>query len=131
MKKITAYKCLLCGYYTDNEYMVKLHDERHAKERLANKLLRQGKTLGEINNKCKFHWQLKDVHKTINKDSCFVISYLQCCEEPAYRICFISGGGAIRVWGIGGWSGGYSSFVGFHCLDNPLPLSELYVDSRA
>lgn len=130
MKKIIAYKCHICRKLFDNDYSVKTHTKYHARERLANKLLKQNKTLGEIENKCDFGWRLTEIQKTITKDNCFEISYLQCCNEPAYQICFISGGGEIKVWGIGSWSGGYASFVRLGSLENPKPLNKLFKYKR-
>jgi len=130
MKKILAYKCYICGKLFDNERIAKSHNKYHAKKRLSNYLLSKGVTLDKINNKCCFHWQLTEIQKTITKDNCFEISYLQCCNKPAYRIVNISGTGEIEVWGIGSWSGGYASYVRLGCLENPRPLNELFKDNR-
>jgi hypothetical protein len=68
-----------------------------------------------------------ECHHNITKDSCFTISYLQCCDHPVYRITRINHAGQITVWGIGGWSGGYGGVERLGCLRDPQPASSLYV----
>jgi hypothetical protein len=127
MKTVTAFQCYLCGELNKSKHSAKSHFEYHAKERLANRLLKKGRTLEEIRTKCGFYWELSESQKHITQDNCFVISYLQCCDSPAYRICFINGSGEIKVSGVGGWSGGYASYVKLHSLENPQPLDKLYI----
>lgn len=127
IKEKTMYECPECGQSYDEYRRAARCDYEHAKELAINADFESGLTLGNI-------WSLyggmmKDLPeelKNIHKDNCFVVSYLQCCDRPAYRISHISMYGEITVSGDGSYSGGYTSKVGFHSLTDPRPLSELW-----
>jgi len=122
------FKCSECNKSHDSYHQATRCFYEHAKEVALNADFQSGQyTLGSI-------WaiyggfmkELPDELKNITKDNCFVVSYLQCCDSPAYQITHISGRGDITVGGDGSWNGYYSSTVGFHNLKDPRPLSELW-----
>jgi hypothetical protein len=129
-KVVTTYKCDECAAHYEERYRAYRCIFEHAKENFANALLDAGWDLDTINYWCGFNWQLSDKQKKITKDNCFKISYLQCCDYPAYQIVHISKEGKITVGGKGSWSGYYASEVGWHSLADPRPASELWVDKR-
>lgn len=90
-----------------------------------------GMTLGQVWDKYSIGIDMPDECKDISKDNCFVVSYLQCCDYPAYQITDISPYGEIEVCGDGSWNGGYCSKVGFHNLKDPRPLKELWKYSNS
>lgn len=137
MKTVKRYQCPYCRQLEDNEWGITHHLINHAIDSRIHRLWKQGKTLKEIDDLYHiFHSVYPDnpesydsfleCHHNITKDNCFKISYLQCCDYPAYRICEISHGGKIMIWGIGSWSGGYRSGVSLGHLRDPRPASELY-----
>lgn len=125
---VEMFKCPDCGeaYRTDRDAI--LCNYKHAKESAINADFESGYyTLGQIWRK--YGGMMKELPKeleNITKDNCFVVSYLQCCDYPAYTISHISELGEIEVCGDGGWSGGYCSKVGFHSLADPRPKEELW-----
>jgi len=138
MKIVQRYQCPYCHQLEDSEWGITHHLMGHAIDSRITRLWEQGKTLKEIDNLYHiFHSVYPDrpesydsfleCHHNINKDNCFTISYLQCCDYPAYQICSINHDGIIEVWGIGGWSGGYRSRISLGCLRNPQPKEELYI----
>lgn len=131
-KKVEKWKCLWYGcsklYDSEREAVRCLYN--HTKERAIELDFKDGFDLGYINHVYGLNLELSDKQKKITKDSCFTISYLQCCDHPAYRISNISHDGKFTVWGIGSWSGPYSSTVRLSCLSNPRPAEELFVDQR-
>jgi hypothetical protein len=140
-KTVSRYQCPLCRELKDGEYNITKHLLDHAVDTRIRQLWEQGKTLKEIDNLYHIFHRVYDdrpesddsflaCHHNITKDNCFKISYLQCCDYPAYKITAINHDGVINVWGVGGWSGGYGSKVSLGCLRDPRPLSELYVDKR-
>ena len=138
MKIVRRYQCPTCHQLEDGERAITRHLMGHAIDARIDRLWKQGKTLKEIDDLYHiFHTVLPDkpdsddsfleCHHNITKDNCFKISYLQCCDYPAYRIGEVTHDGTITVWGIGGWSGGYGSRVSLGCLRDPRPANELYV----
>lgn len=137
---VTQAKCPICGDLMRVEWAEE-HVLSHSVDKRIMELWNEGKTLLEINDAYHmFDHIYRDIessydsfcqcHHNITKDSCFKISYLQCCDYPAYRISDIDSSGRITVWGIGGWSGGYASQVKLGCLRDPRPLSELYIHPK-
>lgn len=130
LHEVQMYECPWCDKKHEREHEAAYCLFSHAKEQAINTAFEAGYTLGNIAWRFGIHWDLNEKQKQITKDSCFVISYLQCCEKPAYRISHISAEGAITVWGKGSWSGGYCSEVSLNCLEDPRPKEELYRDPR-
>ena len=130
VQTVTAYKCPVCYEKYDKYNRAVGCVFNHAKEQYANSLLEDGRSLDSINYLCGFGWELSDNQKTITKDSCFVISYLQCCDEPAYKIISIDCNGKIKVGGSGSWSGYYTSTVRLDNLKDPQPKDKLFIHKR-
>jgi len=103
----------------------------HVKERCINHDFGYGCSLDYINRIYGLGWTLTEKQKNITKDNCFKISYLQCCEKPAYRITHISYHGSIKVYGVGSWSGGYGSVVRLDSLEDPRPPKELFIATKS
>lgn len=132
MEKVIKYKCDECGGLFDTPEMALAHEIRHERIEKANEMLNEGCTLKQINDECEI-WAYVPKHlENINKDNCFVISYLQCCDKPAYRIVSITHKGRLRLFGCGSWSGYYGSEfdINNNSLKNPRPKEELFVDPR-
>ena len=138
MKVVERYECPYCHQLEHNEWGITHHLMGHAIDGRVARLWKQGLTLKEIDDLYHiFHIIIPDrpdsydsfleCHHNINRDTCFKISYLQCCDYPAYRITSISHSGKIRVAGYGSWMGGYNSGVSLGSLRDPRPASELYV----
>ncbi len=138
MKVVERYQCPECHKLEDCEYNITEHLLGHAIDERISQLWKQGKTLKEIDDlyhvfqgiipdRPESYGSFLECHHDITKDNCFKISYLQCCDYPAYRIIEVTHDGLLKVWGIGGWSGGYSDYESLGCLREPRPLSELYV----
>lgn len=128
------YKCPECSEAYDQYHRATECAWLHAKETAMNADFNTGYyTLKSLFYKYGVHKELSEEMENITNDNCFVVSYLQCCDMPAYQISHISESGEITVSGDGGWNGGYSSKVGYHCLKDPKPKSELwkYSDSGA
>lgn len=129
MIETIMYKCDCCGE-SFNKKMLALECEfNHAKERLANQCLQDGYNLEFINHICNFGWNLSEEMKKVNKDSCFKIDYLQCCNKPAYQITNINYRGDLYLWGIGSWSGGYGEWKTYndYNLQKVYPKEKLFV----
>ena len=124
--KVESYKCRWCGELYGRESDACDCAFKHAQQRLATVLLRNGNTLSYINWKCGFGWTLKDDQKDITQDNCFIFSHWQCCDKPAYRIVEIESGGWLRLFGHGSWMGGYGGIVSPDKLPNAHPKEELY-----
>lgn len=123
----TMYKCPDCGEAYDTYNRATRCAFEHAKEKAINADFETGNyTLSSLWYLYGITKELPEEMKNITKDNCFVVSYLQCCDYPAYQIYHISKDGEITVGGDGGWSGGYSSTVGYHCLKDPRPKEELW-----
>lgn len=129
--KQIMYKCPDCYEAFDNEREADLCLFEHVKERCINHDFQKGFDLEYIKNTYSIFWKLDENQKKITKDNCFTISYLQCCDYPAYKIKHISAKGKFKVGGIGSWSGYYSSQVGLDCFKNPRPKEELFIYKRS
>lgn len=132
MEKVIRYICDYCGKLFSSEELCLKHEESHRRSEKANEMLDAGKTLEEINTECHLWSEVPYYLKNVTKDNCFVISYLQCCDKPAYRIVFISRNGQLKLWGCGSWSGYYYCELSIrdNILKNPRPKEELFVDPR-
>lgn len=136
---VERYQCPLCHELEEpGKWNIERHLLNHAIDDRIKRLWKQGKTLKEIDDLYHVFCSVipdnpssddsfLECHHNITKDSCFTISYLQCCDYPAYQIAEINHAGKITVWGIGGWAGGYSDTVSLGCLRDPRPANELYV----
>ena len=127
VKKIDAWKCPVCQNKYEEKYDADYCFFDHLKKTCINNDFKRGLNLCYIVFKYGLHLELTDKQKEINKDNCFKISYLQCCDEPAYQITHISSSGEFTVNGCGSWSGYYSSKVRLDCLEDPRPKEELFV----
>lgn len=129
MKKVERWECEHCGELFVHEESCKDHEEKHDINNSVNEMLKDGKTLGEINEKYKLWKNLPKHLIDVTKDNCFVISYLQCCDKPAYQILAITKQNKLRLNGKGCWSGYYSQdfSVDYYNLNDPRPLNELFV----
>jgi hypothetical protein len=138
MKTVERYQCPLCRGLEDNKWSITRHLLGHAIDKRIEQLWEQGATLKRIDdlyhvfcavypNHPESYDSFLECHHNITKDNCFTISYLQCCDYPAYRITKIDHAGKITVWGIGRWDGGYECQESLGCLRNPKPTNELYV----
>lgn len=132
MEKVIRYKCDYCSELFSSEEWCLEHEESHRRSEKANEMLNAGKTLEEINTECHLWSEVPEYLKDVTKDNCFVISYWQCCNKPAYRIVSITHNGRLRLYGCGSWLGGYDDELGIHdnSLQNPRPKEELFVDPR-
>ena len=132
MEKVIKYKCSDCGELFDSEERCLEHEDRHERINKANGMLNDGHTLQEIQDACNIWYSIPEHLKNVNKDNCFVISYWQCCDKPAYRIDYIYMDGTVRVWGCGSWDGYYGNPVSLNSSDlkNPHSKDELFVDKR-
>ena len=132
MKIVTRYKCDHCGDTFSTEEECLRHEDKHVRIDKANKMLKEGKTLEEINNECNIWYSVPDYLLNITTDNCFTIQYLQCCSKPAYRIKYINMTGALSVWGCGSWDGYYGNdyWINDNVFRNPRPAEELFVDPR-
>lgn len=132
MEKVIRYKCEHCGDLFYNEEECIKHEERHKDIQLANEMLRDRKTLGEINNKFSIWDNLPDKLTTVTKDSCFAIPHWQCCEKPAYKITGIEFGGKLSLFGCGSWNGYYGNSVSVNSTNllDPRPAEEWFIDHR-
>lgn len=132
MEKVIKYKCSDCGELFDSEEGCLEHEDRHERINKANEMLNDGHTLQEIQDACDIWYSIPEHLKNVNKDNCFVISWWQCCDKPAYRIDYIYMDGNVRVWGCGSWDGYYGNPVSLNSNDlkNPHSKDELFVDKR-
>lgn len=132
MEKVIRYKCKYCGdlFYTEEECAK--HEQRHLDIEEANQMLRDGATLQEINDICHIWYRVPEYMKMITTDNCFIISYLQCCNKPAYKICGIYMDGYLHLWGCGSWNGYYGCNLDINdpCLRDVHNKEELFVDPR-
>lgn len=84
MEKVIRYKCSDCGDLFDSEESCLKHEDRHKRINKANEMLNNGHTLQEIQDACNIWYSIPEHLKNVNKDNCFIISYWQCCDKPAY-----------------------------------------------
>lgn len=108
------------------------HENRHVRTDKANEMLKSGCTLKEIQEECNIWYKLPEYLEYVTKDSCFKISYWQCCNKPAYQIIYIDVYGNVNVRGCGSWTGYYGNYINITSpeLKNPRPKEELFVDER-
>lgn len=132
MKKVIKYKCDYCSDLFCTEELCLEHEDRHRRTNKANQMLDEGYTLKQIQDECNIWYEVPQHLENVNKDNCFIISWWQCCDKPAYRIVRINMNGEIRVWGCGSWTGYYGNYVRLTSreLKNPRPKEELFVDKR-
>ena len=128
--KKEMWKCPICYKAFDTEREADICLYRHIKERCIDHDFQAGYPLGYIKQMYGMNWDLSEKQKGITKDNCFIISYLQCCDEPAYKIIHISESGKIEVSGKGSWTGYYSSIIRLDNLADPRPIDELFIDKR-
>lgn len=129
-KPVSGFRCPYCRLFYDSLSQAAYCVKGHKAELGANAMLQAGRTLGEINERYHLWHDLPKHLEDVDNSNCFTISYLQCCDFPAYQISNIRFFGVIYVWGLGGWGGGYSSRVSWHNLANPRPMSELYIHPK-
>lgn len=127
MKEITMYECGYCQEEHRRKEDAMCCEFRDIRRKYANMLLELGYELDHIEYCCHFGWSLREELKKVNKDSCFIISWWQCCDKPAYRILEINKDGSLVVGGKGSWSGMYSSAIQVEKLGTPYPKEDLYV----
>ena len=127
IKKVESYRCKWCGELFDTEQGARECAFNHAKYELANAMLRNGRELRDIEYYCHFGWKLTKEQETITNKNCFKMSYWQCCEKPAYQIVEIDNRGNLRLFGRGGWTGGYGNMVNFDKLPKPYSEEELFI----
>ncbi len=131
-KKKEVWECPWCYKRHNTEKTARNCFMEHVRDRCVNRDWQNGVNLGNIQKIYKMvFWKLTEKQKHITKDSCFVISYLQCCKMPAYKIKDISGCGEITVGGTGSWNGYYQSRVRLDNLKDPCPKEQLFIDPRA
>ena len=128
MEMVYRWRCRYCGEIYEYPDDCEEHEERHDKHEVVQKMLRAGKTLGEIQEATQFWGAIPEHLKNVNHDNCFTIPHWQCCEFPAYRIRNIDFHGYLHVIGNGGWTGAYGNLipVSSDLLRNPRPAEELY-----
>lgn len=122
-----SYNCHWCGSLFSRKLDADECAYRHAKENYANTLLESGMELNYINRQCGFNWELTEEQNRVTKRNCFVVSWWQCSNEPAYQIVAINHMGYLKLWGKGGWTGYYGDYVPLKALHSPLPESKLFV----
>lgn len=111
MQRIIQYKCDYCGECFDSDKLCQNHEEMHKRVIKARQLLEKGCTLSQINKECNI-WRWVPEHlENVTKDHCFVISYWQCCDKPAYQIIDVDINGRLYLSGCGSWNGYYGEWV--------------------
>ena len=111
MKKVIKYKCDHCGELFDSEKRCLEHEERHERVWKANTMLKEGKTLKEIQVECNIWDNVPEYLEDVTTNNCFVVEHWQCCSKPAYQINCIYMDGRVRLWGCGSWTGYYVNEV--------------------
>lgn len=132
MKQVIKYQCEYCGSLFNVKEICFEHEDKHERIDKANRMLRNGHTLMEIQNECNIWYSFPEHLKDVTTDNCFVVSYWQCCDKPAYRIVEIDMCGRVRLWGCGSWNGYYGDLVELNSsyLKKPHPKEELFIDKR-
>ena len=126
VEEIISYKCNYCSSIFEDKFEADRCALEDAKVNLANTMLNKGFTFDYIEYCCGFHWNLSEEQKKITKDNCFIFSHWQCCNRPAYKIVGIEKGGFLKLWGVGGWHGGYGDVISLDDLPEPHSKEELY-----
>ena len=129
MEKVIRYKCEKCGELFENEEECIQHEDRHLRIGKANEMLEAGHTLKEIQDECSIWDSVPEYLENVTKDNCFIISYWQGCDKPAYKITNICMDGCVEVFGYGLWTGRYGEGLSLNSrhLRDPRPKEELYV----
>lgn len=130
-KAVERYECAVCGEEHRTAHAANNCAWRDLQAQCAQHDWEAGHTLGYLQTIYGFSWQLGPELVSVTKAHCFVRAHLQCCDKPAYRIVCILKNGLLRLWGIGGWMGGYGEEIFPGNLPTPHPAEELYVDKRA
>ena len=132
MKKIIQYKCDYCGKCFDSDKLCLQHEEMHKSVIKARRLLEKDYTLSQINKECSIWHGIPEYLKNVTKNHCFVISYWQCCDKPAYQIIDIDITGRLYILGCGSWTGYYGEWLPIYSnnLRHAHNPEELYVDPR-
>lgn len=74
-------------------------EQRHRDVNEANKMLDEGKTLGEINSKLHIWYEFPEHLEHVNKDNCFPIEHWGNRDNLIYKITGIKFSGGIIVYG--------------------------------
>lgn len=130
MEEVTMYCCSVCRKSFKNSYQALQCEFIHTRTNYANSLLEAGYSLASINYYCGFGWTLKKEQESITKDNCFVISYWQCCDKPAYKIVSVNDNGTLYLCGKGSWDGYFGNGLSIQRLPEPHPKEDLFVDPR-
>ena len=86
MQKVIQYKCDYCGKCFDSIEKCSIHEYRHESTYKANRMLKAGYTLSQINEECNIWRKVPEYLMNVTINHCFTISYWQCCSKPAYKI---------------------------------------------
>ena len=135
MQAVIKYRCDYCGELLNSEEICIEHEDKQLRVNKANEMLQNGFTLQEINNETNIWRKVPEHLKNVTKDNCFIISYWQCCNKPAYQITYINFRDydcSVDVRGCGSWSGYYGKELFLDSADiiDPRPKEELFVDKR-
>lgn len=132
MQKVIRYKCDKCGklFYTEEQCFD--HEEMHKRIDKANRMLKDGHTLKEIQEECRIWYKVPEHLENVTQDVGFVISYWQCCKKPAYHIFDITFDGRLIVRGCGSWAGYYGGELEITSsnLKEPMFGEPIFVDPR-
>jgi len=130
MEVIEAYKCSYCSEIHRSRNNALCCEFEHTRLNYANCLLEEGFEIGYINRVCGFGWNLTPEQDIVTKDNCFIMSYLQCCDKPAYSVTRIVDKNRIHLWGRGSWSGYYGTEINPSKLGKSYPKEDLFIDPR-
>ena len=134
IEEVHGWKCPRCNKLFEEKKVAYCCLETHINEDNINKdFFDNNLSLGQIIKKYGniiwiWTYSLTEKQKTITKDNCFVIRHWQGCKKPAYKIERLFLHGMIKLGGVGGWSGYYSSVIKldkYNLLD-PRQKAELY-----
>lgn len=77
------YMCDYCGeMFYDKERCLE-HEEKDSKNTKENKMLREKRTLKEINEECEIWHELPSYLEDVTEDNCFVISHWQMLRKAS------------------------------------------------
>lgn len=132
MKEIIKYQCSECRnlFATPKEALA--HEMRHKEIRKANKMLDEGCTLKEIQAECRVWNDVPKHLENVTKDNCFVVSWWEWCNKPAYQITRILFTGSVVLSGCGSLIGDYDGILSLcdNELEDPRPKEELFINNR-
>ena len=124
------YICEYCGDSFDSKEKCLEHEGKEKLKLQANKMLSEGKNLGEIQEILEF-WKggLPKYLKDVTQENCFEISLWQCCEKPAYQIKSITMDGSLILGGCGSFYGYWEGYckISDNCLRRVFPKEKLFV----